>query len=334
MAEYRQWRNENRTFLKDVVPLDAPYNMMLEVSSLCNAQCNYCAHSHKKKYFYGNMELQVFQRILEDLYDFPHPMKKCEMFGFGESLCNPNFAEMIRKVRETKMFEAIDFTTNGLLFTPKRVDDILAAGVDTIRISLQGLNAETYQRVCGVRMDFDVFVENLRYLYKHKGKCRICMKIADVAINEVKNKEKCLEDIFGEISDFLFIESIIPMFSSVDYEQIDENIVAHALHGRENVKQTEVHKVCHRPFYRMMIRANGDVTAACCDSIHDIVYGNIMRERLEDIWNGQKRKSFLRMQLEGKRFQHLVCKKCVLPNDITNQADIMDPWAEEILKRF
>ena len=118
MAEYRQWRNENRTSLKDVVPLDAPYNTLIEVSSLCNISCKYCAHSQQQDYFYGNMEPQVFQRILEELHDFSHPIKKCEMFGFGEPLCNPHFAEMIRKVRQTGMFKSIDFTTNGLLFTP------------------------------------------------------------------------------------------------------------------------------------------------------------------------------------------------------------------------
>ena len=36
-------------------------------------------------------------------------MKKREMFDFGEPLCNPNFAEMIRKIIGIKMFEAIDY---------------------------------------------------------------------------------------------------------------------------------------------------------------------------------------------------------------------------------
>lgn len=217
---------------------------------------------------------------------------------------------------------------------PPGTDAVIAAGVDTIRISLQGLDTETYQRICGVKIDFDRFVENLRYLYEHKGTCKIRMKIADIAIKNLVNKEKSLEKIFGEISDSLFIESIIPMFASVNYNQLDVDIEKNALHGRENVEQKEVHKVCHRPFYRMLIRANGDVTAACCDSIHDIVYGNIMDKHLIDIWNGEKRKVFLKMQLEGKRFLHPVCKRCMLPNDITNEADILDPWAEEILERF
>ena len=47
MAELKYWREENRTALKDVIPLDTSYNIGIEVSSLCNARCVYCAHSRK-----------------------------------------------------------------------------------------------------------------------------------------------------------------------------------------------------------------------------------------------------------------------------------------------
>ena len=40
------------------------------------------------------------------------------------------------------------------------------------------------------------------------------------------------------------------------------------------------------------------------------------------------------MQLEGKRFEHPICKKCSIPNDITTEADILDPWAKELLLKL
>ncbi|MBQ7158633.1 MAG: hypothetical protein IJS09_04300, partial [Treponema sp.] len=33
MAEYRSWRNSERTWLKDVVPLDTPYNIQKVITS-------------------------------------------------------------------------------------------------------------------------------------------------------------------------------------------------------------------------------------------------------------------------------------------------------------
>lgn len=44
--------------------------------------------------------------------------------------------------------------------------------------------------------------------------------------------------------------------------------------------------------------------------------------------------SFLKMQLRGERFRHPVCKNCILANDITSEADILDPWKDEILRKM
>lgn len=98
MAEYRQWRELNRTMLKDVVPLNTPYNLSIEASSLCNARCVYCAHSGEHHQFEGNMPTELFDKILNDIQGFRQPIKKCSMFGFGESLCNPLLPEMIHKI--------------------------------------------------------------------------------------------------------------------------------------------------------------------------------------------------------------------------------------------
>lgn len=84
MAEFKQWRNEDRTYLKDVIPLDTPYNLKVEVSSLCNARCIYCAHSKMDHGVYeGNMSQELMDRILTDSKEFPHRYKVMEMFFWG-----------------------------------------------------------------------------------------------------------------------------------------------------------------------------------------------------------------------------------------------------------
>ncbi len=77
----------------------------------------------------------------------------------------------------------------------------MAAGVDTIRISLQGLNSEMYKKMCGVKVRFEEFLENLHYLYEHRGNCKIRMKIADVALKDIPDGEKRFEEMFGDIAD-------------------------------------------------------------------------------------------------------------------------------------
>ncbi|SHK69791.1 Radical SAM superfamily protein [Selenomonas ruminantium] len=135
--------------------------------------------------------------MIEEIHRFPRKIRLIETYSFGEPLCNPHLEEMIAIIRQEEIAEKINFTTNGLLFTPKRVDALMVAGVDTIRISLQGLSAEMYDEMCGVNVRFEKFLNNLCYLYEHRGKCKIRMKIADVALKDIpdgeKRFEKCLE---------------------------------------------------------------------------------------------------------------------------------------------
>lgn len=335
MAEYKQWRNEERTYLKDVIPLDTPYNLKVEVSSLCNMRCVYCAHSKTNHGVYeGNMSVELMERILKDSKEFPRKYKVMEMFSFGESMCNPNLSKMISMAKEADVADKINFTTNGILITPDKADELVESGVDIIRISLQGIDSDTYERICGVKLEFDRFINNLKYLYEHKGNCSIRMKIADVALKGIPDGEERFKEIFGSIADSIFIERIIPMYADVDYKEIDESIYEKSIEGRERVKQSKIHTVCNRPFYRLRVAADGKVTAACCDIPNDFYYGNIYENSLVNIWNEEKRKALLKMQLEGKRFAHPICKTCTIPNDITTEADVLDSWANDILKRI
>lgn len=281
------------------------------------------------------MSMELFERILAEIKEFPQKIKLIETYSFGEPLCNPHLSEMIDRIREEDIAEKVNFTTNGLLFTPERIDRMFAnGGPNTIRVSLQGLDADMYKRMCGVTMDFDAFVSNLRYLYQHRGACKIRMKIADIAIKDIPDGEKKFEDIFGSIADSIFVEHILPIYQDVAYDTISETIKENAMNGRADIHQQEIHKVCHRPFYRLRVTAGGDICANCCDQPHDIRFGNIYQNTLKEIWDSDIRRNFLIMQLKGKRFEHPVCRDCVLANDITTDADLLDPWAEEILKRM
>ena len=334
MAKYTYWRNENRTMLKDVIPLASPYNIIFETSTFCNLNCAYCGHS-KHIWPEENMTMDLFQRAVDQAKEFPDRIKKFELYFFGEPLCNPLLPQMIAYARKADVAETIDFTTNGLLFSKEKVDELVANGMpDTIRISLQGLDEEAYFRVAGATIDFNRMLENLRYLYQHKGSCKIAMKVADIALKKYPDGKERFEKAFGEMADTLFIETIIPIYADVDYNVVDKEIRNHAIGGRKGVAQKKINKVCHRPFYRLAVRTNGDVTAACCDQLNDVVYGNIAKDSLAEIWNGKVRNDFLKLQLEGRRFEHPCCKGCIMPNDITNEADILDPWRLEILTRF
>lgn len=207
---------------------------------------------------------------------------------------------MIARIREEDIAEKINFTTNGLLLTPKRIDALIAAGLDTIRVSLQGLTAEMYQKMCGVKVNFEEFLNNLKYLYDHRKKCKVRMKIADIALKDVPHGNEKFEELFGDKADSLFVEHILPIYADVDYTKLDRQIQDNSMNGRGNVPQHEVHKVCHRPFYRLRVTANGEVMANCCDQPHDIRYGNINEQGLVELWKWGRKNCFPKNAAPGE----------------------------------
>ena len=218
------------------------------------------------------------------------------------------------------------------LSSPPLVDRIISAGVNNIRISLQGLDAETYKKVCGQKIDFDKFIENLTYLYENKKQCTVQMKIADIAIKNVEGGREKLQEIFGKISDGVYVEHIFENFMDVDLDAIDPDLKKQNRLG-ESISKTP-NKVCARQFITVTISCNGSITSACCDPKRSITYGNANVDNLVDVWNGKKRYEFLKFQLEGKRFTRPQCKTCQAPDDVADQRDVLDSYEDEILARM
>ena len=130
--------------------------------------------------------------------------------GWGEPLVNKELPIMIRHLKFCNVTESIAIITNGLLLRPELSQNLIDAGADHIRISLQGMTKEKYWDVCGRVIDFQALKENIKYLYDNKQGCQIYVKIADIALEE--GEEEIFYETFNKISDRMFVEKIRPMF--------------------------------------------------------------------------------------------------------------------------
>ena len=70
---------------------------------------------------------------------------------------HPNIVEMVCYAKERKVARVVDIVSNGALLTKEMIDGLVAAGLDRIRISLQGLDADMYKDMSDVVIDFEQF---------------------------------------------------------------------------------------------------------------------------------------------------------------------------------
>lgn len=321
--------NRNRNKLEDVIPLSTPYTVAIDPSNLCNFKCNFCAIQSKseklnfKKQF---MDKKLFFKIIDDLTEFPEQLKVLRINGQGEPLLNPDLPEMIQYAKDKHVAEFVEIITNGSRLNPELSKRLIDSGIDRIRISIEALDADGYYDIAGVQINFDNFVNNIKYLHDISGNCEIYCKIVDVAVPTDSDKQK-FYNLFGDICDRIFIDNVIPLWS--DFEEIKDNMVI----GEKGVHGQKVQNVmvCPYSFYSLIVNSDGEVTACCADWKRKLVFGDLNNDKLTDIWRGEKLRNFWIEMLKGNKNSYEMCCKCTLPAFDCN--DYIDDYADMILRR-
>jgi len=329
MKKEKQWiERKERAFLRDVLPLGTPFSMQVEPIRACNFKCIYCVYSVKSPAAGGikTLPLPLFDKFINDFRAFPDKLKTLTFSGIGEPLLNKDLAGMVRLGR--KISEKTVLITNGALLTPQRTDELIAAGLDTIRVSLQGASAAGYRRVCGFNLDFPKFLRNLAYLYKNRKQCEVFFKIPDIAVN-TKTKSALLHKTFGGICDALIIQSISPTQNEVDYSAIGKNY-RRTMYNHPVLRDV---RVCPQPFYSMQLMADGTVRPCCMLESQCYTLGNVKDGSIYDIWRGGRLKALRRGQLMGLRNSFKACRNCAYPKYLDNDYDYIDDVAGSLLAK-
>lgn len=331
-ADIKPLAGLDRITLSEVIPLSSPFSVFIFPTTHCNFKCIYCAHSlssREKKEKFGlipqHMDLDTFERTLCQLKEFPEKIKVISLTGHGEPLMHPQISQMVQLVKNADIAERVEIITNGSLLTPKFIDELIDAGLDTIRISMQGLSEKKYLETCGYSLNFNQFIENVRYLYLHKKRCNVFVKILDIALND--DEDELFYSIFGEISDRMFIEQCRPVYYGV--RRTDGLSVLKDRYGRKHEERV----VCPLCFYMLGIFPNGDVVP--CDAIYKpVLLGNIHTHNLLEIWSGDTLREFQMMQLKKQRKKHPQCSKCCAPDDVAHPEDALDEASDRVLPRM
>lgn len=323
---------EERVKLSDVVPLDTPFTVYIYPTTFCNFKCTYCGHSLGKEKMkeeydldFETMEMDTFRLIIDQLKKFPQKLKVLSLTGHGEPLINKNLPDMVRYAKDSNISEKIEFISNGSLLTNEISKNLINAGLDCLKLSIQGVTAQSYKEVCNYDIDYKEFINQVEYFYNNKEDCQLYVKTMDVALSE--NEDKLFYKTYENISDRMYIEEVRNVYSGVSSTgNID---VTKDRYGRTHKKR----HVCPLCFFGLGILPNGDVKP--CDSVYKpIILGNVKEVSVTDMWNGKILKEFRKTQLKGERYSNKKCKVCIAPDDVSHPLDELDTKAQEIMGKL
>jgi len=334
-----------KTKLEDVVPLNTPFSVHIDICSLCNFKCSFCfqadIYGKKEKGFpHGMMKMELFKETVDNLKKFPDRIKKIKIGNHGEPTLHPLLPDMIRYAREANVADIIEIFTNGSKLNPALNKAMVDAGLQRINISLEGLTSQRYLEVAAAKIDMIEFNKNIKSLYEYSrttGDLTIYVKIVDktsalkkdnVTFSMTDEERKLFYKTYGNIADEVYIEKIVPQWAETQEDK--QNDLEYT--GMYDQKTVKYKKIC--PFVFMYLHINHDgITSPCTlDWPREVSIGDIKKETPLEIWNGKKLKDIQIEMLKGNRDKVNFCNKCSAPMVCCEEN--LDPFAEEILKKI
>ena len=132
---------ESSVYLKPSRPWGLPTILQVEPTSRCNLECRICPVGMGLERPAGDMELAMFQRIVDELHD---SLVAIMFWDWGEPFLNTHACQMIRYAHRAGV--KVVSSTNGHVFAAAdRAREVVESGLDVLVFSVDGISQETYQ---------------------------------------------------------------------------------------------------------------------------------------------------------------------------------------------
>lgn len=270
----------------------------------------------------GLMPLPVWRRVLAEVRG---TAKIIQFYFQGEPLLHKDLPVMIREAHEAGLYTIV--STNGQAMTRDLANALVAAGLNRIIVSMDGLTDESYgsYRIGG---SLDQCKSALRYLRNAKDICQpegrsvFCQcnglsaaggLIIELQVLRLRSNEHEWE-AFKRLYRSLGADRLTFKTAQLyDYAAGHPLMPSNPRYSRYRLGSDGLYHRksrwpwCTRVWMGCVIATNGDVLPCCYDKAHEYVYGNIMEAPLAEILRSDKARAFMRA---AQHEQPAICKEC------------------------
>lgn len=310
---------ENRQILRDILPLSKPLALFIEPTNYCNFRCKPCAHGQERNRNdlkpFVHMEYSLFERLIAELKAWEGPkLSLLRLTALGEPFMHPEIIRMVRLAVESGVAEKVDLFTNGSLLTDPICHELVACGLDAIRVSVYSVLEHRHREVTQSDCDFMRIRQNVAALRRIRDEKGVGKPIIFVKMFDTYGKEnETFMDLYGDIADEIGFEKV---HDATQYNGSD--LIGAYYSDPQDVQRTKEayhkslndHKACSRPFMAMVVCAGGDVVMCTHDAPRATCIGNVKEDTLRDLWNSEALYEFRKMHLTGQKHLNRLCKNC------------------------
>jgi len=318
-----------------------PVCVYLEVTNRCNLLCETCPRTFEALEPPADMDWALFTRIVDQLPN----LKRAVLHGVGEPMLVRALPEMIRYLKDRGVY--VLFNTNGTLLREKRFRELIDAGLDELRVSLDAADAATYAFVRG-KPFFDRIVRDVKLMTAYQQRTGAMNPKVSLWLTGLKETVQQLPDfvrlaaemgvaevhlqrlVFDEAG-FGMARAASSLFEQTQADEVASIEAAVALGASLGVtldasgatepglslKQTgeQPWSICRRPWSLMYFTAHGRALPCCiapfsARGYENYTLGDARTQTVAEMWNGGAYQDF-RARLVGDAPPD-PCKNCGL----------------------
>jgi MoaA/NifB/PqqE/SkfB family radical SAM enzyme len=286
----------------------APPSTKVELTSRCNYACSFCAKRSKLRP-HGDMDSLEFSRIANELNYAG--VKEIGLFYLGESFLVPWLEEAIQYCKGIG-FSYVFLTTNGSLATPNRLEACMAAGLDSLKFSLNWSNPEQFTEITGAKQKvYDSANRNILEAKairdKHGFNCRLYGSYVQYDGEQDKRMEDFLS-IMRPALDHVYTLPLYTQAAHIDKATNPNWQFSVGNRGRAGALRDPV--PCWSLFTEAHITWDSKLAACCFDHDGRFEMGDLTQQSFMGAWHSEPFQALRRAHLEGD-VGKTVCGSCI-----------------------
>lgn len=290
-AEYRRWYN----FLRRKETTSAgPVYLNIEPTNACNLNCRVC--SNDGSYTRGTMDMGLFRDILDQARNAS--VYKVALFLGGEPLLHKELPQMVEYVASKGLESRI--RTNATLLTPDKSEALIDAGLDFLGISFDGDNKKEYESM-RVGAVYEDVLENIRTFLEIKKRKGLAKPFVSLQmIKMLDNPRQGIDPAFTAFFKGLPINEFVP---------INPHSWGGELNDIAERQKGQYYYPCQFLWRAMSITWDGK--SVCCTDLnckHE--FGDVTRESIKEVWNGESMVHHRRMLIEKRHSELDLRRDC------------------------
>jgi sulfatase maturation enzyme AslB (radical SAM superfamily) len=301
-----------------LVRLPLPTHIRIETASACNLRCQHCPTGVAYKSTDRRvMSPETFDRVLGQIKRLP-TLHTAIMYLGGEPLLNKHHATMCRRVKAETQIVLVKFVTNAMMLTEQWCDEIAAANVDAISVSIDGRSPEENDRI-RVGASYERVRDNLRMLQARMTRAGCATRI-EIANTIFRRPDDPAEAVTPEFLRRDFPETVVASVYAMVWPgmRAEDTALDDLVVHREKPR-----RFCDHPFYDIGVRANGDIVLCCYDISGRHVTGNVMTDDLLTLFQSEPYVEIRRAMLRGDATRvPEVCRRCL---NFTGERYVQNP---------